>query len=126
MCFSRHVPQERADGGGGGRNLERRAPEPRDQPARRDVPRRGAFDVPLDARDLARAVDMRARLERTVRGQRARSVEEGIPVDLPETDPLRVRKARDAAREDALLLRPREPGLEADQVVGRAGAVFTA
>ena len=81
----------------------------------REQPRRRALRVPLDAGELAGKEEAVVVPCGEGRAERRRAVQVRVPVNAPVAQELRLRQAGDR-REDALLLRNPEPGLEADEV----------
>ena len=122
--FSAHVSEQGPDRAGRGGRHEFRSPQAREDAPGSDVSRRRALDVPLDPRDLPRAVHVRPRPQGAVGRDRLGGVEERVPVHLAEPHPLRLLQAWYARREDPLLLRPGQAGLEAHQVPRRPGHVL--
>ena len=82
-----------------------------------------AADSTPSTPEICPANQMRDSAQAQVLGKEAWGIDERVAVDLPHPENSAFARARKHP-EDAALLGPSEPGLEADQVVGRAGDVL--
>src|SRR5713226_5426205 len=109
------------------RRRRRRGPftvlEARRDTQRHQIPTSCGLHISLDSGDLAGEEQPRLGAERKIRAKKSRGIDERVSMNLAQSEKLRLAESGNLAK-DPFLLRPGEPGLEADQVVSAGGLIL--